>query len=213
MIRAHTFSEAGGRPENEDAFVVRELPDGWLVCLADGQGGAPGGARAARVACDTAAGVIAAGHRTEPTNVSAWEAALAAADAAVTADPAAGYTTLIGFGVSGDVVAGASCGDSAVLARWGTGQIAELTRLQFKNPPVGSREAVFVHFATRLSPPWRVLAVSDGVWKYVGWPRVYELLGRHGGEDLLSALRAAARLPGSGQFPDDFTAVLVEREA
>ena len=45
------------RPVNEDAFVVRPLPGdtGWLVVLADGQGGRVGGAWAAQLACQIAA--------------------------------------------------------------------------------------------------------------------------------------------------------------
>ena len=57
--------------------------------------------------------------------------------------PEAGFTTLIGFSVREDKITGASCGDSAVLAVCGSGEITELTRLQFKDPPVGSGEAVF----------------------------------------------------------------------
>ena len=51
-------------------------------------------------------------------------------------------------------------------------QVNELTANQIKNPPVGSAAAVFTPFAGRLERPWTVLAMSDGVWKYVGWERV-----------------------------------------
>ncbi|MBA4065154.1 MAG: hypothetical protein C0501_15850 [Isosphaera sp.] len=200
MIRAYTFSEAGGRPANEDAFAVRELPDGGrLVCLADGQGGRAGGARAAQLACE----FVAAGASSK-LNIQGR------ADDAVAADPEAGFTTLVAFVARGDAVSGASCGDSAVLAVCGSGRVTELTALQFKNPPVGSGGATFVPFEAELVRPWRVLAVTDGVWKYVGWPRVRDLAQGLGGEELLAALRAAARLPGSGAFPDDFTVVLLE---
>ncbi len=197
MIRAHTFTEAGGHPANEDAFAVRELPDGGrLVCVADGQGSRAGGGRAARLACDT---VAASGSDD-----------LGRADAAVAVDPEAGFTTLAAFTAFEYTVSGASCGDSAVLAVCGSGRVTELTARQSKNPPVGSGEATFVPFEAELVRPWRVLAVTDGVWKYVGWPRVRELAKRLGGEELLAALQAAARLPGSGTFPDDFTVVLFE---
>jgi hypothetical protein len=42
MIRAYSFSTAGGHAVNEDAFLIRELqrePACYLVALADGQGG------------------------------------------------------------------------------------------------------------------------------------------------------------------------------
>jgi serine/threonine protein phosphatase PrpC len=199
MIRISTFSEAGGHATNEDAFLVREVvdqPGRWFVCVADGQGGRAGGARAARMACDS----IAEGC--DPRD----------ADAMVAADPEAGFTTLVAFTVTQDTIQGASCGDSAVFAVCGSGKTAELTALQHKNPPVGSGEAVFVPFEMRLVRPWKVLAMTDGVWKYVGWDRVRGLATRLGGEELLAALQAAARLPRSGQFQDDFTVVLIEAD-
>jgi hypothetical protein len=47
------------------------------------------------------------------------------------------------------------------------------------------------------------------VWKYSGWDRVWGSLARLSGEELLDDLKAA-RLPATGEFPDDFTAVLLE---
>lgn len=205
MIRTYTFSEAGGHPANEDAFSVLPMPDvpgGWVVAVADGQGGQPGGGLAARWACEWAAAATNHGQR--------WQDGLEYADRVVAKAPDAGFTTLVGFHVLENRVGGASCGDSAVLAVCGSGAVTELTRLQYKNPPVGSGEAVFMPFEIELVRPWRVLAMTDGVWKYVGWPRVRELAATLGGGELLDALKGAARLPGSGQFQDDFTVVLLE---
>ena len=198
MIRAYSFSAAGGHPVNEDAFVLQPLPNGagWFVALADGQGGRAGGARAAQVACQAAA------RADNPSD----------ADAAVSADALAGFTTLVALRVEGDRVTGASCGDSAALAAWGDGLMRVLTARQFKNPPVGSGDATFVPFALELTRPWKVLAVSDGVWKYAGWERVWNCAARLSGEELIAALQTAARLPTSGEFQDDFTVVLLEGE-
>lgn len=79
-----------------------------------------------------------------------------------------------------------------------------------KNPPVGSGEAEFVPFAAALSEPRAVVAMSDGVWKYAGWDRLVRAAADLSGGDLLGALTPAARLPGSGRFPDDFTVVVFE---
>jgi hypothetical protein len=212
MIRFHTFTEPGGHAVNEDAFLAQQHPADaglWLCFLADGQGGRAGGARAAQLACQAA--LAAALHRpahalAEPA---AWPLLLGEADAAVAADRAAGFTTLIGFCLTEQALCGASSGDSAVLALDGT-DVREPTRHQLKDPPVGSGEALFVPFAQPLALPWRVLAMSDGVWKYAGWERITVALWHEGGEALLAALQAAARLPGSGRFPDDFTVVLFE---
>ena len=203
MIRTFSFSAAGGHPVNEDAFVLRPLPNGagWIVALADGQGGRAGGALAAQLACWVVA-----------TRADAGAECLAEADATIAADPAAGLTTLVALCVEGDHVAGASCGDSAALVAWGDGFIRILTAHQFKNPPVGSGEAIFVPFEVQLTHPWRLLVMSDGVWKYAGWDRISNMAARLSGEELLSELQAAARLTTSGEFPDDFTVVLLESD-
>ena len=146
------------------------------------------------------------------TRADAGAECLTEADTAVAADPAAGLTTLVALWVEGESVTGASCGDSAALAAWGDGFIRILTSRQFKNPPVGSGEATFVPFEVQLTRPWRLLVMSDGVWKYVGWDRVSNLVGRHSGEDLLTELQTAARLTTTGEFPDDFTVVLLESD-
>ena len=208
MIRTSTFSDAGGHATNEDAFLANPLvgdEEGKFVCLADGQGGRSGGAKAARLACDSAGLLFYIFKRP-------WANLLEGADRAVAENKDAGLTTLVGFDVSADHIQGASCSDSAVLAVCGSGAVAELTQHQHKNPPVGSGNAVFVPFAMRLVRPWKVLAMTDGVWKYVGWDRVRGLATRLCGEELLAALQAAARLPRSGQFPDDFTVVLIEAD-
>jgi serine/threonine protein phosphatase PrpC len=215
MIRTFSFSEAGGHPLNEDAFVLQPLtnePDAWLVCLADGQGGRAGGGRAAQLAGQTIAASFAPHFAPGLDESDAWVELLSRVDEVVTADAVAGFTTLIALSVRGNVIAGASSGDSAVLAVCGSGKIVELTAHQFKNPPVGSGEALFIPFEARLVRPWRLLAVSDGVWKYVGWPRVRELAVTSTGETLLTELQNAARLRTSGQFPDDFTIVLIEAD-
>jgi serine/threonine protein phosphatase PrpC len=209
VIRILTFSEAGGdHPANEDAFAAGPLggdPDRVYVVVADGQGGRAGGAAAARLVCDTVS-------RALDSRGGYWPDVLSRADRAAAAEPVAGFTTLAGLSVEGDCLSGASCGDSAVLAVSGSGASSEVTAGQLKNPPAGSGGAVFVPFMTDLVRPWRILAMTDGVWKYVGWPRVRELATSLGGQELVAALQAAARLPKSGQFPDDFTVVLLEAE-
>jgi serine/threonine protein phosphatase PrpC len=209
-----TFSEAGiGHKGNEDAADGRCHPTDeacYLCTLADGQGGQAGGAAAAKVACQTA---MAAAIRFPPKKLAGpatWLTALRSADEAVNAAPDAGYTTLVGFCLAGEHLCGASNGDSAVLVVAAGGRVEELTRHQAKNPPVGSGFATFVAFAARLVKPWVVLAMSDGVWKYVGWDRITEMVTRLRGQALVDSLQAAARLPRNGRFQDDFTLVLVQ---
>ncbi len=204
MIRTYSFSAAGGHPTNEDAFVLAPLAGGWLVALADGQGGRAGGQRAAQLASQ-----ITATRFAESRN---WAESLFAADTAVAADREAGFTTLIGLHVAANRVSGASVGDSAAVAVCGDRAPKVLTARQFKNPPVGSGEADFVPFELELQPPWRVLVLSDGVWKYASWDRVWDCAARLAGEELIVELQRAARLKTTGEFQDDFTIVVLESE-
>jgi serine/threonine protein phosphatase PrpC len=213
MVTVTTFTEAGGHPSNEDSFrtFVHQVDPACLVCvLADGQGGRAGGAEASALACETAlAGALRWTPKTLSSDFITWRDALRYSDVAVAKDPRAGFTTLLGFSVWNGYLAGASCGDSAVLAVAG-GNAVEVTALQLKNPPVGSGAAVFVPFRLKLVEPWKVLAMSDGVWKYAGWQRVVQAATNLRGEPLVDALREAARLPGSGLYQDDFTVVAFE---
>src|SRR5947207_4476642 len=104
MVSIVSLSGAGGHPVKENAFAVDRHPadpDCWLCFLADGQGGRSGGARAAQLACRTAAAVL---HREPRGSLIAplhWALLLRQADEAVCADPEAGFTTLVGFCLAG----------------------------------------------------------------------------------------------------------------
>jgi hypothetical protein len=216
MPTVHTFTEAGGHAHNEDLFLVQPSPhdpDCWLCVLADGVGGQPGGARAARLACEATMATAVKLPVAALETMEVWGELLEGVDADVAADPDAGFTTLIGFCVTSANVVGASCGDSAVLLVDHSIAPVVLTKHQFKNPPIGWGEATIVPFSMHLYGPWQVLAMSDGVWKYVGWERVCDLASTLRGNELLAALELAARLPGSGAFQDDFTAVVLTEDA
>src|ERR1700678_1002282 len=86
-------------------------------------------------------------------------------------------------------------------------RLQNLPDRQAKAPPVGSGFAQFVPFANKLAYPWTVLAMSDGVWKYVGWDRLIAAAGNPRAQPLIDALKSAAGLR-SGCFPDDFTVVV-----
>lgn len=212
MVIVTPFTAAGGPGPNQDAYLVEEHPADaavWLCVLADGQGGQRGGGEAARLACRVALDALLAAPPKALAVASAWGTVLHAADRAVAADADAGYTTLVAFGLIGDFLIGASNGDSAVLVV-SAGRATEVTAGQRKNPPVGSGGAAVVPFGAALTRPWAVLAMSDGVWKYAGWDVLIEAATTWRGEELLARLQAAVRSPGSGAFPDDFTAVLFE---
>ena len=211
MFQVFHDSRAGGHADNEDAFAVGPHPQdpGCLLCVvADGQGGRAGGGLAARTACR--ATIEAAGRRppAELLRPVVWAALLGGVDKAVARNPGAGFTTLVALCIGGGLLVGASSGDSAAVVVQGEEPAAVLTRHQFKNPPVGSGEALFLGFGCPLNSPWSVLALTDGVWKYAGWDRVLAA-ARLPGPEVLDTLREQAALPGSGQLPDDFTLVVI----
>lgn len=213
-MNVFSFTEAGGHPANEDAFRIEPHPENsqlFLVALADGQGGQSGGARAANIAVEAA--IEAARHTPLDrllNHPAVWRDILHWADDAVLADPDAGFTSLVSF-IAGEGVApvGASCGDSAALMVH-DGTTALLTDHQFKNPPVGSGEANFIPFHGSVGLPWSLLAMTDGVWKHAGWEAITDSACELHGQRLIDTLTTRARLPGSGQFPDDFTLLVLE---
>lgn len=207
MITSFTHTEPGGHDENQDRVEVRSIPGPSLcyVCaVADGQGGQAGAALAAAIACQSCLEKSSFFRTDQLLSPSVWPMILRHADQAVADAEEAGYTTLIAFCLMETMLCGASCGDSAVLLRNADQQACILTQQQMKNPPVGSRGAVFVPFAARLLQPWTVLALTDGVWKYTGWDSVLAASQRTG-EDILHMLREKAALPRTGQLQDDFT--------
>jgi hypothetical protein len=216
MVSVISFSEVGGHAANEDAFAVERHPadaDCWLCFLADGQGGQAGGARAAQLVCRTALEAAQRTPRWKLAAPSTWATLLRAADEAVAADQEAGFTTLVGFCVTESSLAGASCGDSAVLVAVAGERPREVTAGQHKNPPVGSGAAPFTSFGAALSGPRTWLARTDGDWKSAGWDRSAPALSVERGQRLIERIQGFARLGGSGRFADDFTLVLFEEPA
>ncbi|MGH7223090.1 MAG: hypothetical protein ACRELF_07675 [Gemmataceae bacterium] len=141
---------------------------------------------------------------------SAWSDILRQADASVADAENAGYSTLIAFCLMETMLCGGSCGDSAVLLRMADQLPCILTKHQMKNPPVGSRGAVFVPFTARLLPPWTLLAMTDGVWKYAGWETINAAAAEGTSESIIRLLRAKAALPRTNGLQDDFTLAIFQ---
>jgi hypothetical protein len=215
MIRVATHSEPGGHADNEDAFLIGTHPndpDVYLCAVADGQGGRSGGGPAARLACETFLKVASQATPAELMLLRLWDDILAHVDRTVAADALCGFTTLVTFCIARGGLAGASCGDSALVVAEPEQEPLILTARQSKDPPVGSGAAVFVPFALRLHSPWTVLAMTDGVWKYAGFDTVLQAAAGGTGEEIIKSLRQRVALPGSGALQDDFTLVALRGE-
>jgi hypothetical protein len=215
MIRVTHWSEPGGHPDNQDAFGVGSHPldAQWQLCVvADGQGGQPGGAEAAQLACRTFLAEAGRLPTKKLLRSSTWLTLLRQVDEAVAGDRDAGFTTLVALVATPHVVVGAASGDSAALVLRGDRPAEILTFRQVKNPPVGSGRAVFMPFTSALSRPWTVLAVTDGVWKYAGWEALLNTGAGEPAQEVIDRLRGRATLPGSGGLQDDFTVVLLQAD-
>jgi serine/threonine protein phosphatase PrpC len=150
MVRILSHSEPGTHADIQDAFDIRTHPDSpecLLISVADGQGGQSGGATAARLACKTCLDTAA---RVTPAKLcvpESWVNILGAADQAVAADPAAGFTTLVGLCISGNWLCGAVNGDSAVLCVNGAREDDMLTCANTKTRPSVPVPRRLRHFA------------------------------------------------------------------
>jgi hypothetical protein len=215
MPRVWSCTEVGGHATIEDAFAVRSHPDEpeCLLCaIADGQGGRSGSRLAANLACENCMDRAA---RIAPETLlrpAAWTPILQAADRMISRHPAAGLTTLAVFCISGDVICGASAGDSAVVLMNGDEDGRILTGRQHKNPPVGSGFSISTGFRSTLVSPWTVLAMTDGVWKFAGWDAILNVAPEQDGQAVIDTLRDRARLPRTGCFQDDFTLVVLQTD-
>ncbi|HTU93180.1 MAG TPA: protein phosphatase 2C domain-containing protein [Gemmataceae bacterium] len=213
MIAYLTHTEPGGHDENQDYVDMRSLSghSPYYVCaVADGQGGQAGAARAVAIACQSCLDKVSSFRTDKLLSPSTWSVILRDADRAVADAAEAGYTTLIAFCLTETLLCGASSGDSAVAVLNAREPPRILTKHQMKNPPVGSRGAIFVPFSIRLIHPWTLLAMTDGVWKYAGWDNIFAAASEGDGEAIIHKLRAKAALPRTGGLQDDFTLVVFQ---
>src|SRR5262249_22215158 len=140
----------------------------------------------------------------------AWTTILRTTDQAVTDNAAAGYTTLGCFCFVEYSIFGASVGDSDLVQLNSREPAKILTAWQHKAPLIGSCAAIPVAFTSDAVYPWKSLALTDGVWKYVGWQDVFKIASEYRGQEMIGALLERARLKQSRQLQDDFTILFLE---
>ncbi len=197
---------------NEDAIGVIRYADEppTLICaLSDGQGGQAGGARAAQIAVESCLEKAQSYPLKKLLNPFTWQAIGEAVDRNVSLDSDAGYATFIGLALIPSFVIGISCGDSAVALLLGD-KFVQLTEHQQKNPPIGSGAARLTPFSARLDDTWKMLMMSDGVWKFAGWEAIIEMCRAEEEQALISSLREVAVSSTGGRLLDDFSVILIE---
>jgi hypothetical protein len=199
--------------QNEDAYGLEQLstyPDCWFGAIADGQGGQFGAARAAQATVQTLLEQARTVSYEDWEHPWLWTKLFRECDRAVYSDPSAGYTTLVAFTITGGHLFGASCGDSIILCKVRGTEIVEVTNKQRNNPPIGSGHTSSVYFTEPLTPPWSVLAMTDGVWKSVGLGEVQKLMQKATGEELSTKLQFSGLSRSTEGYGDDFTFLLLE---
>lgn len=169
-----------------------------MLVVADGAGGTGGGAGAAEAV------LAAVGASPAVWTPQGWAELLARVDA----EQRTGETTAVVCSVVGDVIVGASVGDSGAW-RIDRGVVDDLTHAQRRKPLLGSGRAVMVPFTARLGDATLLLA-SDGLLKYTSAERIVSCVA---GIDLASIagdLLDLVRLR-SGALPDDVAILLARR--
>ena len=205
------YSEIGSHNENEDALEIADhnSDSSLKICaLADGQGGQHGGAAAAKCAVSSCLVKAQSISPRDLTNPFTWEEIGEYVDQNVAKLSEAGFTTFIGMCVTNSFVVGASCGDSAA-ALLVDEKFLILTEGQSKNPPIGSCGARLTPFSAFLGENWKLLAMSDGVWKFTGWDSIIQAIKSESGENLISNLRDEV-ISRTKEMVDDFSIILIE---
>jgi serine/threonine protein phosphatase PrpC len=193
---------ASYRDSTEDRALVLRLDEVWVVCVADGTGGATGGAMAADLFVTGVRRAAESGAISfdEPT---AWADLIKSIDDEIARHPQAGETTGIALAVTPTSVLGASAGDSrAWLFSEGS---CELTKNQSRKPRPGTGRSKPHPFTVESRG---ILVVgTDGLFDHASLEDIRAVAGRAPSQDTADAL---AQLPRarSRTLPDDVAVVL-----
>lgn len=208
------------RAENQDAWLVRESPAGLLLAVADGMGGHPNGAWAARYAVDELASAV--GAQASPPDLAAAVAALNSRlrDAAARLGTPGAGTTLTAALLADGVLRWVSAGDSRLYAL-DAGALRQVTRDHNLAAEPGGHPGL-ANILTRclgmagalepdageLAAPEGLLLATDGLYHLVAAETLADALRS---PDLESAASILVDLANDAGGPDNITVVLARR--
>lgn len=186
----------------EDRAASFPTARGAVLVVADGAGGIGGGAAAAEAVVAAVAAAL------DIDSAERWAELLARVDT----DLRLGETTAVVCAVVGDLVVGASVGDSGALRiNHRDGSIDELTQDQRRKPLLGSGRAIPVPFTANLGDATLLLA-TDGLLKYTAAERIAACVDAPDLEAVPPRLVDLVRLR-SGALPDDVGIALARHRA
>jgi serine/threonine protein phosphatase PrpC len=194
---------AAGNRENQDRGAVIHCGAGLVLVVADGAGGISGGERAAVMAVE-----LVRQDAERLCDSSACAKLLQEMDRRIMQEPAAGETTCALAVVTGDLIFGASVGDSGI---WivGPGAVTNVTQRQSRKPFLGSGSAWAVDFTQPRVAEDRLLLATDGLLKYSSAERIIAICRDNDAKPATDALIELVRYP-SGGLPDDITVILTD---
>ena len=187
------------RGAGQDRAAVVPCRGGLVVVVADGAGGAAGGAEAADL-------VLECVREAPPLTSTACGELLAVLDGDIRRHPRAGETTAVVAHVDHSLISGASVGDSVA---WAIGHrdARDLTAQQHRKPLLGHGNATPVPFDAPLDA-CTLLVATDGLHAYAPAAAIVEAARSVALDDAARKLIALSRLR-SGDLPDDVAVVLV----
>lgn len=207
MLQVAAYIEAAAGT-GQDRILWLEGPDMIGVALADGMGGMGGGTLAAESAVKYA--MEAMGDTPGLITAPQWPALMHRIDKQVSTTREAGETTLVAIETDGQVVYGASSGDSEAWLVAGT-SVVNLTIDQMRKPLIGSGQADPVSFSGKLAGAVLIVA-SDGLFQYTNAQKICEVVKRVPLPDLPKGLVDLVRLK-SGKLQDDVAVFVASRQS
>lgn len=185
----------------EDLVFVREHELGLWVVVLDGAGGMSGGLRAVELAAALLGTVPSAPSPATLVTL------LSEVDDALDRDRGAGETTAVVAWVSANPIVGASAGDSSLLLVSDTGE-QDFTANQHQKRRLGSGRAIPIGFSAAPSPPFRILAGTDGLFRHAPHGHLVSAARDPALDSAASRLLELPRLK-SGGYADDVGFVLM----
>jgi len=172
-----------------------------LLCLADGVGGLSGSMKASTMAIDKCLLKIKKLIQYTPEKL---EMILKEIDNEIYKDMEAGETTIIVILIQGNMIIGASIGDSKSWL-FNSEFEYELTMLQRKNPLLGSNLSEPIGFEVFGITGWIVLG-SDGLFNYVNMEKIKKVVKSK--KFMIKNLYHLAK-EHTGYLQDDFSVIVV----